>query len=178
MKIHLLIIGSFLLIYSCQSKSNGIDSENKKVTEEISEDEKELTGKFSFDGKSVTGDVTTQYFGDKVKGNFSVLCQHNEGDYNNPNFELLQVTFINEKDATTSILNLYHGSMLPMTEPESGSVTVSLSGVGNGLGDLEYTGSSKSTGTIEVKNRTIIIKSLKLFNSDGASKEVNAEIPF
>jgi hypothetical protein len=68
--------------------------------------------------------------------------------------------------------------MLPMTEPESGSVTVSLSGVGNGLGDLEYTGSSKSTGTIEVKNRTIIIKSLKLFNSDGASKEVNAEIPF
>lgn len=144
-----------------------------------SEDAK--TGTFSIDGKEVSAGVTTQYFGDKEKGNFSVLCQHNESsDPAGVNFELLQVIFINEKDATTNpALKIYsNGSSLPMTEPEPGIVAVSLTGVGNGLGSDEFTGSEKSTGTITVKNRTIEIKDLSLFTSEGEKKVITASLPF
>jgi hypothetical protein len=139
------------------------------------------TGNFSFDGKSVSGKIETQYFGDKEKANFSVLCQHNESsDPANANFELLQVTFVNEKDATNNpALKIYsNGSSLPMTEPEPGIVAVSLTGVGNGLGSGEFTGSEKSTGTITVKNRTIEIKDLSLFTKEGDKKVITASLPF
>ncbi len=139
------------------------------------------TGNFSFDGKTVTGDMSTQYFGDKEKGNFSVLCQHNEdSDLSNPNFELLQITFVNEKDATTNhSLKIYKGgSSLPMTEPEPGIVAISLSGAGNGLGSNEFTGNEKSTGTIMVANRRIEIKDLSLFTKEGDKKVITASLPF
>jgi hypothetical protein len=65
-------------------------------------------------------------------------------------------------------LKIYQdGSQLPMTEPESGIVTVALSGVGNNMGDLQFTGSNNSTGSINVSNRTITITELSLFNSNG-----------
>ena len=107
-----------------------------------------------------------------------MLCQHDESN-TSANFELLQTTFVTEKDATTNPnLKIYSGSMLPMTEPEPGIVTVSLSGVGSDLGDKQFTGSSKSTGGITVSDKTIIIKDLTLYNSEGAMKTVNAKIPF
>ncbi|SDD96984.1 hypothetical protein [Niabella drilacis] len=139
------------------------------------------TGSFSFDGKEVAAEVTTQYFGsDKVKSNFSVLCQHNEGGATNPDFQLLQVTFVNEQDAATNpALKIYDGgSSLPMTEPEPGIVAVALSGVGSGLGSKQFTGNEKSTGSITVKNRTMELKDLVLFNEDGEKKTVNAVLPF
>ena len=68
--------------------------------------------------------------------------------------------------------------MLPMTEPEPGIVTVSLSGVGSDLGDKPFVGSSKSTGSITISDRSLVIKDLTLYNSDGATKTVNAKIPF
>ncbi|WP_300596752.1 hypothetical protein [Niabella sp.] len=176
----------FLLLLAC-----GNSNTDKKTTTTIKEaasangiepgSEAGKTGKFSFDGKEVSAEVTTQYFGsDKEKSNFSLLCQHNEGDAANPNFELLQVTFLSEKDATTNpALKIYDGgSTLPMTEPEPGIVSVALTGVGSGLSSKEFTGSEKSTGSITVKNRTVEIKDLVLFNADGEKRVVNAVLPF
>jgi hypothetical protein len=145
-------------------------------TSESNSDEK--TGEFSIDGTTVTGNASVQYFGDKEKGNFSVLCQHNESA-TSANFELLQATFVNEKDATTNPnLKIYSGSTLPMTEPEPGSVAIALSGVGSDLGDKQFTGTSKSSGSITISNRVLTIKDLTLYDSDGKMKTVNAKIPF
>ena len=83
-----------------------------------------------------------------------------------------------KKVVTNPNLKIYSGSMLPMTEPEPGIVTVSLSGVGSDLGDKPFVGSSKSTGSITISDRSLVIKDLTLYNSDGATKTVNAKIPF
>ncbi len=175
------------LLFSCDNGST-----EKKVDNTINQtlsdagvdvnSEEGKTGTFSFDGKEVSGAVTTQYFGsNKEKANFSVLCQHNESDDPlNANFELLQVTFLNEKEATTHpALKIYtRGSSLPMTEPEPGIVAVSLSGVGSGLGQSEFTGSAKSTGSITVSNKTVTIKDLVLFTREGEKRTVNATLPY
>ncbi len=55
---------------------------------------------------------------------------------------------------------------------------VSLSGVGSGLSGKEFTGTAKSTGSITVKDRTITIKNLMLFNADGEKRTVDAVLPF
>ena len=175
-----------MLLWSC-----GSNSTEKKVTRTVNDAAAEAgvetgseagkTGSFSFDGKEVGAEVTTQYFGsDKAKSNFSVLCQHNEGDATNPDFQLLQVTVVNEQDATANpALKIYDsGSTLPMTEPEPGIVAVALSGVGSGFSSKQFTGNEKSTGSIVVKNRTVAIKDLVLFNEDGEKKTVNATLPF
>ncbi len=180
-KTILVFVAATTLLISCGDKkkttTDGSTTETSSSSSSESSDEK--TGEFSFDGKSVTGKATTQYFGsDKEKSNFSVLCQHDESA-TSANFELLQAVFVNEKDATTNPnLKIYSGSMLPMTEPEPGIVAVALSGVGSDLGDKQFTGSSKSTGSITISNRTLTIKDLTLYDSDGKMKTVNAKIPF
>lgn len=182
MKKTIIVFAAITFLISCGDKKK-TTTDNSSTTETnttISNDnDSEKTGDFSFDGKSVAGRVTTQYFSsDKEKSNFSVLCQHDESA-TSANFELLQTTFITEKDAITNPnLKIYSGSMLPMTEPEPGIVTVSLSGVGSDLGDKPFVGSSKSTGSITISDRSLVIKDLTLYNSDGASKTVNAKIPF
>lgn len=174
------------LLFSC-ADSNTEKKANDLVKEAVAEkgieskSEEGKTGTFSFDGKEVSAEVTTQYFGsDKEKSNFSVLCQHNEGGAADPEFELLQVTFINEKEATTNpALKIYDGgSMLPMTEPEPGIVSVALSGVGGGFKKEEFTGNEKSTGSITVAGKTVTIKDLVLFTRSGEKKTVNARLPF
>jgi hypothetical protein len=183
MKQYFLILAtSMTLLSACGEKKKTEASTTPTSTESTtttsSESSDEKTGEFSIDGTNVSGKVETQYFGDKEKGNFSVLCQHNEGA-TSANFELLQATFVNEKDATTNPnLKIYSGSSLPMTEPEPGIVAVALSGVGGDLGDKEYTGTSKSTGSITISNKVLTIKDLTLYNSDGKMKTVNAKIPF
>jgi len=176
MKKTIIVIAAITLLVSCgDKKKTTTDGATTETTNESSDDK---TGEFSIDGKSVTGKATTQYFGsDKEKSNFSVLCQHDESA-TSANFELLQVTFVNEKDATSSTLKLYEGGQLPMTEPEAGAYTVSLSGVGEGFKDEPFTGSSKSTGSVYVSNRTVIVKDLILFTSSGDKKTVSATIPF
>lgn len=173
------------LLFSCGDHTG--KKVNDTVTEKAAEagltvnDEEDKTGEFSFDGKEVSGKIQTQYFGDKEKGNFSVLCQHNESDDPmDANHELLQVIFLTEKDATGNPdLKIYdNGSSLPMTEPKPGIVAVSLSGVGNGFGDETFTGSEKSTGSIQVNNRTVIIKDLVLYTRSGDKRTVSAAIPF
>lgn len=183
MKKTFICATALFLIVACGENKKTETNNNTPTTETSttssgSESSDEKTGEFSFDGKSVTGSSSTQYFGDKEKGNFSVLCQHNESA-TSANFELLQATFVNEKDATTNPnLKIYSGSSLPMTEPEPGIVAVALSGVGSDLGEKEYTGTSKSTGSISVSNRVLIIKDLTLYNSEGKMKTVSAKIPF
>ncbi len=182
MKKTILVLTAITLLISCGDKKktttdSGTTTETSSTSSNESSDDK--TGEFSIDGKSVTGKVTTQYFSsDKEKSNFSVLCQHNESAAS-ANFELLQITFVNEKDANTNpALKLMDGPMLPMTEPEAGAYTVSLSGVGDGFKDQQFTGSDKSTGTLTVSDRTVIIKDLVLFTRDGDKKTVNAKISF
>lgn len=181
MKKTILVLAAITFLISCSEKkkttTDGSTTETSSSSSNESSDDK--TGEFSIDGKSVTGKVTTQYFGsDKEKSNFSVLCQHDESA-TSANFELLQVTFVNEKDATTnSALKLVDGPTLPMTEPEAGSYTVSLSGVGDSFKDQQFNGSDKSTGNVTVSDRTVIIKDLVLFTRDGDKKTVNGKIPF
>ncbi len=166
---------------SCKENKDKVSEtlKTEAAKEGLQIDDTEKTGTFSFDGKSFSAPVETQYFGDKEKGNFSVLCQHNSDNPTDPNFELLQVTFLNEKDANSSHLKIYDGGgSLPMTEPEPGIVAVTLSGVGNGLGDSEFTGNGKSTGTITVKDRTVTLKDMVLFNSNGDKKVVNAALSY
>ncbi len=166
---------------SCKDNKDKTDEiiKTEAAKDGIEIEETEKTGTFSFAGKEVSAPVETQYFGDKEKGNFSVLCQHNSDNPEVTDFELLQVTFLNEKDANSSQLKIYdRGGSLPMTEPEPGIVAVTLSGVGSGLGNAEFTGNEKSTGTITVKDRTVILKDVVLFNSSGDKKVVNAELPY
>ena len=181
MKKTIIVFAAITLLVSCGDKkkttTDGPATETSSSSSSESSDDK--TGEFSIDGKSATGKASTQYFGsDKEKSNFSILCQHNESAAS-ANFELLQITFVNEKDATTnSALKLYDGSQLPMTEPEAGAYTVALSGVGDGFKDQQFTGSDKSTGSVTVSDRTVIVKDLVLFTRDGDKKTVNAKIPF
>jgi hypothetical protein len=183
MKQYFLIFATSITLLPACGDNKKTPNDKSTTTETSSSGSNESsdgkTGEFSIDGKSVSGRATTQYFGsDKEKSNFSVLCQHEEGG-SSANFELLQITFVNEKDATTNpALKLYDGSQLPMTEPEAGAYTVALSGVGNGFKDQQFTGSDKSTGTLTVSDRTIIIKDFVLFTRDGDKKTVNAKIPF
>lgn len=177
-----ILLTSITLLSACGDNKKTDPSTTTSVTENNSTASSERTdeknGTFGFDGNAVSGKVETQYFGDKEKGNFSVLCQHNKSA-TSADFELLQATFINEKDATTNpALKIYSGSSLPMTEPEPGIVAVALSGIGSDLGDKEFTGTSKSTGSIIISNRVLTIKDLTLYNSDGKMKTVNAELPF
>jgi hypothetical protein len=182
MKKSIIVLAAITLLNSCGDKKktttdSGTTAETTSSSSNENSDDK--TGEFSIDGKSVSGRVTTQYFSsDKEKSNFSVLCQHDESA-TSANFELLQITFVNEKDATTnSALKLSNGPLLPMTEPETGAYTVSLTGVGDGFKDQGFTGTDKSTGTVSVSDRIVIIKDLVLFTSDGDKKTVNAKIPF
>jgi hypothetical protein len=174
---------SITLLSACgenkKTETSATSASTEKTSTASNESSDEKIGEFSVDGKSVTGRASTQYFGsDKEKSNFSVLCQHNESA-TSANFELLQITFTNEKDATTNTaLKLYDGSQLPMTEPEAGSYTVALSGVGDGFKDQQFTGSDKSTGSVIVSDRTVIVKDLVLFTRDGGKRTVNAKIPF
>ena len=176
------ILALLLTIFSsCDSQNSKTD---KIINQELKENNASMTvedgegktGNFKVDGKIFTGKVTTQYFGDKVKGNFSVLCQ---AEGKNSNFALLQITFVTESDARGNReLKLYNKSMLPMTDPEPGIVTVSLSGVGESFGEKEYAGTSKSSGTVSVSNNVVLIKNLKIYNQEGKEVTVDAEIPF
>lgn len=176
------IISIMLISCNAGEANSKVDEAIQKTPADagLSINSNDKEGTFSFDGKEVSAKVETQYFGDKVKGNFSVLCQHEPSDDpTNADFELLQVTFINENDATTNTnLKIYKGgSVLPATEPVPGSVSVSLSGVGNGFTDKQFTGSSKSTGTISVSNKTLTLKDVVLFDTDGEKRTVNATMP-
>ena len=170
---------SLLFLASCKNNGNtasteSANSETASAGMETSSSDK--IGTFSVDGKEYKGKIEVQHFGAKGKENFSVLCQQ---DGSNSAFALLQTTFVTESDARGSgEIKIYDGSILPMTDPKPGIATVSLSGFGESFGDKEFSGTGKSTGTINVDGNTISIKDLKIFNREGASKTINASLPF
>ncbi len=119
--LSLISLTLLTLFVACKDgqRSTGEDVALNSIT--INDDDAE-TGSFSFDGKALQGKVGTQYFGDKVKGNFSVLCQHdNDGGSGTPDFALLKITFLNESDALNNpSLKVYDDPVLPMTDPLPG----------------------------------------------------------
>ena len=149
-----------LAFVACNSNASK-DTNNAGI--EISD--KAKTASFSVDGTDCKGKVTTQYFADKVTGQFSVLCQQDEP------LALLQAVFKNEKDAT-GVLKPAEG----FYSMEPGEANIALSGTA--FGEKEFVTKSNSTGTITVADRHIIIKDLKLFNSDNKEKIVNANIGY
>lgn len=172
---YIILLGMFL--YSCNSStsaSNNSTTENPSTTvADIDASETKKTGEFTVDGNTYKGEVSTQTF---VNKNYSVLCQWNgEGS----DFALLQITFHNESEAlNNNKLTIYHGSQLPMTEPDPNNYTISLSGFGKQFGDEEFTGAEGSNGTIKVSNKKIIISDMKLFSRSKESRTINATIPF
>ncbi|MEO6820404.1 MAG: hypothetical protein ABI204_11790 [Ginsengibacter sp.] len=182
MKLSTTVIAFITLLFcSCNGQSSkGGEPTNKEPEENNAslslDDDNGKTGNFKVDGKDFSGKVTTQHFGDKEKGNFSVLCQE---DGEKSNFALLQITFVTESDARGKReLKLHDSPMLPMTDPVPGIVAVGLTGFGEKFGDKEYSGTSKSSGTINVSNNTISLKNLKIYNQDTKEVTVDAEIPF
>jgi hypothetical protein len=157
-------------LYALLACSIGFASCNSNASKEISNagieiSEKAKSASFTVDGAAYKGNVTTQYFADKVTGQFSVLCQQDEP------FALLQAVFKNEKEAS--------GSLKPaggFYSIESGETNIALSGTA--IGDKEFVTKSNSTGSITVSGKTLIIKDLKLFNSDNKEKIVNASIAY
>jgi hypothetical protein len=165
-----------LLFYSCSNNTAGTKNENTADNGSGINSDEEKTGEFRVNETRYAGPVSIQYFGSKEKGNFFVRCQQDTDD---GKFALLQTTFLSETDALENpVHKIYAGAILPMTNPEPGLVTVTLHGNNENLGDKEYTGHSTSTGSITVKNRTLIIKDVTLFNSEGNRQVINASIPF
>ena len=147
-------------ISSCNSKSK------ESNTAGLETPDKETTATFTVDGTDYTGKVSTQYFGsNKETDNFSVVCQQDEP------LVLLQAVFANEKDVKSADL-----------KPNGSSYNV---GVGNFGLELTIAGAPKmfianpkSGGTLTVEGHKMMIKGMKLFDSGGKEKTVNATINF
>jgi hypothetical protein len=168
-KTAIILTAAISLLTACGDKKKTTTGDNITNTKEeagltVNEDEGK-TGSFTVDGTSFNGRSSTQYFGDKVSGQFSVLCQQDEP------FALLQAVFNNEKDAA--------GTLKPASGSYSvapGDANIALSGTA--IGDKEFVTRSGSTGSITVTDKTLILKDLKLFNSDNQEKIVSATISY
>ncbi len=151
------------LLISCgdnkkSSSDTGTSKETTSITEEESEDK---SATFKVDGTEFKGRVTTQQFANE---GFSVLCQQNEP------YALLQAVFTNEKEANGTATFKPAESFYSVP---AGEVNIALSGE-----DEKFQTSDKSTGTISVDGKKLILKDLKLFNKAKKEKVLTATIPF
>ncbi|MFV0606617.1 MAG: hypothetical protein ACK5NK_12320 [Niabella sp.] len=170
MKQLLLPFVLMIVIASCKNNNSNTktaDEATTAVTEKASEMDEASghTATFKAGDAVFTGKVSTQFFGDKEKDQFSVLCQQDEP------FTLLQATFANKAAA--------NGSLKPADGFYSignGEAFIALSGAN--LGDKEFVTSDKTTGSISVEGNQLLLKDLKLFNKDRQEKTVNAAIEF
>ena len=160
----LALVSVIILLVACGDKKKTSSAESSSSAENtgltVNEDEGK-TGSFSADGTDFKGKSSTQYFGDKVTGQFSVLCQQDEP------LALLQAVFANEKEATGTFKPIESFMSIP-----AGEAHVTLSG------DKQFVTKSNSTGSIAIQGKKMIIKDLKLFNSDNKEKVVTANIEF
>ena len=168
MKKSILALVLITLLVACGDKKKTSSTESSASAENtgltVNEDDGK-TGSFSADGADFKGKSSTQYFGDKVTGQFSVLCQQDEP------LALLQAVFANEKEATGTLKPIEGFMSIP-----AGEAHVMLSGTA--IGDKQFVTKSNSTGTITLEGKKMIIKDLKLFNSDNKEKVVTANIEF
>lgn len=169
MKKLVILFLAFIMLAACNNPAKeakvktGVETENSPgLTLNTSPGK---TGTFSTEDISCTGKTSTQYFGDKAKDGFSIVCQQDEP------YAMLQATFANEAQAK--------GSLKPAEgfySMEPGEAHISLSGAK--LGSQEFVTKEESTGSILVEGNKLMLKNLKLFNMDGSSKTVNAEVMF
>lgn len=169
MKKTIIVSAAMLLLVSCgenktTASNEASSTDSKALTVNESDDSK--TASFTVDGTTYKGKVSTQQFAGTA-GNFSVLCQQDEP------FVLLQAVYANEKEATGNGELKASESAYNVKE---GLVNVALSGTA--IGAKEFITKSTSTGTITVAGRTLVLKEVKLFNSDNEEKVVNATIAF
>ena len=166
-KLIIIFTGIFIFLISCTDKKKSSPGNNYSTTQTTTtssdENKVEKSGSFTFNGTSFTGKSSTQYFGDKITGQFSVLCQQDEP------FALLQAVFANEKEATGTLKPIESFMSIP-----AGETHITLSGTP--IGDKQFVTKSNSTGSITVEGKKMIIKDLKLFNSDNKEKVVTANI--
>lgn len=173
MKTTLLVFAGVaaLCFSSCNSNSQDkkvqeiIANELSKSAISLDENDAGKTGSFSVDAQNFNGKTSTQYFGDKIKDQFSVLCQQDDP------FALLQITFANEAEAKG---NPKPADGFYSMEPGEAHVAVS----GTDLGDKEFATKEKSTGSITVSDHQIILKDLQIFNQYWASKTINATLNY
>jgi hypothetical protein len=154
-----------ILLISCgDNKKSSLDTNTSKETTSVTEDESEdKSATFKVDGTEFKGRVSTQHFGGE-SNNFSVLCQQNEP------FALLQAVFANEKEATGTATLKPAESFYNLSEGVSIALT---------LGDEKFNTTDKSTGIISVDGKKLILKDLKLFNTDNKKEKVlNTTIAF
>ena len=162
------LVSAIILLIACGDKKKTSSAESSSSAENtgltVNKDE-EKAGSFSAEGTDYKGKSSTQYFGDKVTGQFSVLCQQDEP------LALLQAVFANEKEATGTLKPI-EGFM----SMQAGEAHITLSGTA--IGDKQFVTKSNSTGSIAIQGKKMIIKDLKLFNSDNKEKVVTANIEF
>ena len=151
------------LLISCgDNKKSSSDTGTSKETTSITDDESEdKSATFKVDGTEFKGRVTTQQF---ANDGFSVLCQQNEP------FALLQAIFANEKEATGTATLKPAESFYGVA---AGDVNIALT-----LGDEKFNTTDKSTGIISVDGKKLILKDLKLFDSNKKEKVLTATLPF
>ncbi len=154
---------AFTLLISCgDNKKSSLDTNTSKETSSVTEDESEdKSATFKVDGTEFKGRVSTQQF---ANDGFSVLCQQNEP------FALLQAVFANEKEANGTTTLKPAESFYNLSEGVSIALT---------LGDEKFNTTDKSTGIISVDGKKLILKDLKLFNTDNKKEKVlNTTIAF
>ncbi len=164
-KTILTCAAALTLLISCgDNKKSSSDTGTSKETTSITDNESEnKSATFKVDGTEFKGRVSTQQFGGE-SNNFSVLCQQNEP------YALLQAVFANEKEANGTTTLKPAESFYNV----SAGVNIALT-----LGDEKYNTSDKSTGTISVDGKKLILKDLKLFNSETKKEKVlTATLPF
>jgi len=157
-----VMVVSTITITSCTNNT----SEKAAVTR-IEATGQTNTASFTVDGTSYKGKVSTQYFGSNTEtDNFSVLCQQDDP------LVLLQATFANEKDAANSELKPkgFDGYKV-----NAGQFDLSLTPAGS---TENFVATDKTTGTIKVEHKKIVISNIKLFNREGQEKLVNGTIEF
>jgi hypothetical protein len=162
-KTILTCAAAVILLISCgDNKKSSSDTNTSNETGSITDDESEnKSATFKIDGTEFKGRVTTQHF---ANDGFSVLCQQNEP------YALLQAVFTHEKEANGTATLKPAESFYNVP---AGEVNITLSG-----DDEKFNTSDKSTGTISVDGKKLILKDLKLFNSDKKEKVLNATIAF
>lgn len=162
-KTMIILAATVSILTACSDKKKAPAGDNTTTLNEESSEGK--TGSFSVDGTSFNGKSSTQYFGDKVTGQFSVLCQQDEP------FALLQAVFNNEKAADGELKPAGGAYSVP-----AGEANIALSGTA--IGDKQFVTASNSTGSITVSGNKLVLKDLKLFNSDKQEKTVSATINY
>ncbi|MEO6611060.1 MAG: hypothetical protein ABIT05_00155 [Chitinophagaceae bacterium] len=170
MKKLVVSLSAVCMLLACNNKKqedSNTNPVNETTTIPANDDKASKTGSFTIDGKTYTGDITTQYFGDKTTGQYSVLCQQDDP------LALLQAVFSNEKDALSGTPFKPAESFYSL---EPGEVHIALSG--KAIGDMEFVTSSTSAGSITVSAKTLVIKGLQVYNGDHQEKIVNATISF